>query len=225
VFDDLIDPTNIDCEVVQIDNQPALNFITDYANIRIGSARDLGVRFNLALTSLTLVSGIAAPSPRSQQFTKRVILPDNKNYTYTLACPNVTKTITRDWTVELNFGAFNNSEITNPITYFETFCLNSPSKNTSTFSEKLEFKTTTSNLYEINPLYDQQVTQGELIFDATVMKFYLLPNNIGVAVIAAFVPSDPTSSIITLANALIDGFHLLGTRNATKVIFIFREIL
>ncbi|CAG8594006.1 9415_t:CDS:2, partial [Funneliformis mosseae] len=54
IFNVLIISSLIDYEVTHIDSQLALSFITSFANSQIGESKDLNVRFNLALTLLTL---------------------------------------------------------------------------------------------------------------------------------------------------------------------------
>ncbi|CAJ0763431.1 19420_t:CDS:10, partial [Entrophospora sp. SA101] len=193
-------PTNIDCEVTQIDNQPALQFIIDYATTEINGSKDLGVRFNLALASLSLLNAKAAPAISSEQFTRRFGLPKNANYTYTLQCSNatdptapvITKTITRSWVVKASKLDLDSGGLNDTKTFFETFCLKDPKlvnvPKSPSFIEELE--PSMDDLYEIDLMFDQKVTQGVLIFDAAVLKFYLLPNNIGVAVIGRFSPLD-----------------------------------
>nr|CAG8505090.1 13917_t:CDS:10 [Entrophospora candida] len=213
-------PTNIDCEVTQIDNQPALQFIIDYATTEINGSKDLGVRFNLALASLSLLNAKAAPAISSEQFTRRFGLPKNANYTYTLQCSNatdptapvITKTITRNWVVQASKPDLDSGGLNDTKTFFETFCLKDPklvnAPKSPSFIEELE--PSMDDLYEIDLMFDQKVTQGVLIFDAAVLKFYLLPNNIGVAVIGRFSPLDKKSPLI-LFDSLMKGFQLLST--------------
>ncbi|CAG8517871.1 2487_t:CDS:2, partial [Racocetra fulgida] len=69
VFDDLVDPTNIDCEVTFIDSVPAFDAIKNFANNHSFISRDLGVRFNNVLTSISLAND--APWILGSEFTVR----------------------------------------------------------------------------------------------------------------------------------------------------------
>ncbi|CAG8671391.1 2134_t:CDS:2, partial [Cetraspora pellucida] len=96
VFDDLIDPTNIDCEVTSIDSVPTFDAIKNFANNHSFISRDLGVRLNNALTSISLKDG--KPAKIRCEFTVRVDIPETDSITYTLNCPNAkVKNVTREW--------------------------------------------------------------------------------------------------------------------------------
>ncbi|CAG8706545.1 1707_t:CDS:2 [Dentiscutata erythropus] len=99
-------PSNIDCEVTKIGGKPALQAMIDFANDKIASSKDLGVRFNMAL----------APSIEtfSQKFTLREDFPETPSITYNLECPKKTPfTLERKWNITYNNG-FN---------LFNIFCL------------------------------------------------------------------------------------------------------
>ncbi|RIB29964.1 hypothetical protein C2G38_2027253 [Gigaspora rosea] len=106
VFDDTVDSSNNNCEVIEIGGKPALQAIIDFANDTIQYSKDLNVRFNMAL----------APSqPRFlrqffQQFTLREDLPETSSIKYKLTCPKKgSVNLNRKWiiTYKDGFGGFN----------------------------------------------------------------------------------------------------------------------
>ncbi|CAG8823904.1 3211_t:CDS:2, partial [Gigaspora rosea] len=109
VFNDSINKNNIDCQVTHIDDEPAMDVIVKFANESIRTSRDLGVRFNNALASLTLQGGKIRLNSYSQQFTNRVLLPKNPTISYTLDCDGKINKITRGWKITArNESIFNN---------------------------------------------------------------------------------------------------------------------
>ncbi|CAG8724570.1 16569_t:CDS:2, partial [Dentiscutata erythropus] len=56
-FNDIKDPSNIDCQVIDIDDKPAIEVITEFARNHTSFARDLNARFNSALASLAFGKG------------------------------------------------------------------------------------------------------------------------------------------------------------------------
>ncbi|CAG8724089.1 19775_t:CDS:2 [Dentiscutata erythropus] len=100
VFNDVKDPCNVDCQVIDIDDKPAIEVITEFARNHTYLSRDLSARFNSALASLAFGNGdfyIAG-----QSFTYRVQLPKNPSISYTLNCNGKISKITREWQVPIN---------------------------------------------------------------------------------------------------------------------------
>ncbi|CAG8839527.1 35677_t:CDS:2, partial [Racocetra persica] len=100
VLEDLLDPSNDECEVTKIDERPAMEVITEFA-YTLQEFRDLGVAFNNALTSYTIINGTNI-SPNPPQFTIRSNLPEKSVTSYTLICTEknstiTEKTISREW--------------------------------------------------------------------------------------------------------------------------------
>ncbi|CAG8642891.1 5964_t:CDS:2, partial [Racocetra fulgida] len=74
VLEDLLDPSNDECEVTKIDERPAMEVITEFA-YTLPEFRDLGVAFNNALTSYTIINGTNI-SPNPPQFTMQWVAID-----------------------------------------------------------------------------------------------------------------------------------------------------
>ncbi|CAG8740634.1 11756_t:CDS:2 [Dentiscutata erythropus] len=99
VFNDTKEPNNIDCQVIYIDDKPAIDVITEFARNHTYWSRDLSARFNSALASLAFGNGdffIAG-----QLFTSRNQLPKNPSISYTLNCNGKISKITREWQVPI----------------------------------------------------------------------------------------------------------------------------
>ncbi|CAG8528298.1 164_t:CDS:2 [Dentiscutata erythropus] len=99
VFND-VDPSTIDCQVIDIDDRPAIDVIIEFAKNNTSWSRDLSVRFNSALASLSFGNGDFHIF--GQLFTLRTQLPKNPNISYTLNCNNKISKITREWQVPIN---------------------------------------------------------------------------------------------------------------------------
>ncbi|CAG8725651.1 14041_t:CDS:2, partial [Racocetra persica] len=97
VFDDIIDPSTIDCQVTYIDDKPAIDVITEFARNNISMSRDLNVRFNTALASLGF--GNRDFIIYGQYFSVRQKLPADPTISYTLNCSDKIFNITREWIV------------------------------------------------------------------------------------------------------------------------------
>ncbi|CAG8483926.1 3102_t:CDS:2 [Racocetra fulgida] len=97
VFDDIIDPSTIDCQVTHIDDKPAIDVITEFARNNISNSRDLNVRFNTALASLGY--GNSDFIIYGQYFSLRQKLPTDPTISYTLNCSDKIFNITREWIV------------------------------------------------------------------------------------------------------------------------------
>ncbi|CAG8627842.1 23473_t:CDS:2, partial [Gigaspora rosea] len=105
VFDDIVDSSNNDCEVIKIGGKSALQAIIDFANGTIQYSKDLNVRFNMAL----------APSQPIiqrhifQQFNLREDFPETSSIKYQLTCPKKgSVSLERKWIIthEDGFGGF-----------------------------------------------------------------------------------------------------------------------
>ncbi|CAG8797432.1 45861_t:CDS:2, partial [Gigaspora margarita] len=99
VFNDIKDPNNIDCQVINIDDKPAIDVITEFASNHIASSRDLSVRFNSALASLRFGNGDFEIF--GQFFTYRIQLPKNSSISYTLNCNDKISKINREWQIPI----------------------------------------------------------------------------------------------------------------------------
>ncbi|CAG8762855.1 9576_t:CDS:2, partial [Racocetra fulgida] len=88
-------PGTIDCQVIYIDDKPAIDVITEFARNHISSSRDLSVRFNLALASFGFGTGDFTIGGRL--FTSRNKLPKSPNISYTLNCNGKISKINREW--------------------------------------------------------------------------------------------------------------------------------
>ncbi|CAG8461747.1 4396_t:CDS:2 [Acaulospora morrowiae] len=185
VWKDFIDNSNSECDVLFIDGIPAIQAIKQYARDDIGLVRDLGVRFNMALTALTA----GGTSEFSNYFTRRQYLPPSDKITYTLKCNGVTKKVIRKWTA---CGSTEDLEnVTSAEKYWVKNC--APSSGFSDLSKtrksqyrKLFEKLTpqilkTSQTNNICRIIDSSVpnpvklSHAQLLLDEFETKFYYLP--------------------------------------------------
>ncbi|CAG8718502.1 17394_t:CDS:2, partial [Dentiscutata heterogama] len=111
VFNDTIDPSNIDCEVTHIDGQQAFKVISEFAKDSIYGSRDLGVRFNIALDHPYVETSFAI----------RHEIPEKPDIIYTLKCDN-----TNLFDVKRNWNAFTGRTYLNKFndskSYFDSIC-------------------------------------------------------------------------------------------------------
>ncbi|CAG8788658.1 147_t:CDS:2, partial [Cetraspora pellucida] len=212
VFDDTVNPSNNDCEVIEIEGKPALQAIKDFANKSISQSKDLGVRFNMALAPIT---GLF-----SQQFTSRIDMPETSSITYKLSCSKKKPfLLKRKWEITFDGG----------VDFFDNVCLNLNSKSTSfndnvTSSNKNEVSTSSDKVTKLNSRDKFEVSKlnknkpkiahAKLIFSSDA-DFYLLNDdeNIGVAVIDK-VEDDVESS-------LQFGFEEFKKRKVKKIVLDF----
>ncbi|RIB16442.1 hypothetical protein C2G38_2143097 [Gigaspora rosea] len=99
VFNDIKEPNNVDCQVIDIDDRPAIDVIIEFARDHTFYSKDLSARFNSALASLAFGNGdfyIAG-----QIFSYRDQLPKNPSISYTLNCNGKFSKITREWQVPI----------------------------------------------------------------------------------------------------------------------------
>ncbi|CAG8853122.1 35031_t:CDS:2, partial [Gigaspora margarita] len=85
VFNDIKEPSNVDCQVIDIDDRPAIDVIIEFARDHTFYSRDLSARFNSALASLAFGNGDFYI--KGQPFTYRNQLPKTQ--------------ITREWQVPI----------------------------------------------------------------------------------------------------------------------------
>ncbi|CAG8744126.1 8346_t:CDS:2, partial [Cetraspora pellucida] len=112
VFNDVKDPSTIDCQVIEIDDRPAIEVITEFARNKTYWSKDLSARFNSALASLTFGNGDFQIS--GQFFTARTQLPTNPSISYTLKCNDKISKITRKWQVPIKDKSLSISQYKSP---------------------------------------------------------------------------------------------------------------
>ncbi|CAG8468943.1 4820_t:CDS:2 [Acaulospora colombiana] len=217
VFNDSVDPSNINCEVVSIDGLPALDVINKFALDQVGLTKDLGVRFNLALASLSLSRGVLQASDFSGLFTSRQQLPPTPYISYTLNCSgDWLKQVNRRWTVGATRAVLTN--FTDSVSYRKQFCVkfnNSTDKNTNANSVTKSAVHTHRSKREIDV---PSLSEGELIVDAIIASFYVV-RDVGVAVISTIDTStlDQTQMEVVYTN-LYEGFQSFAKRKIKKVV-------
>ncbi|CAG8538554.1 4882_t:CDS:2 [Cetraspora pellucida] len=211
VFNDTLDPSNNDCEVIEIDGKPALQVIIDFADNNIAYSKDRGVRFNMALAPCANLF--------SQQFTLRVDLPETSSITYKLTCPKKNKKtpfkLERLWNITYNDG----------INLFQNFCLDQ--NNITTFSSDDHFapnsKATNSKFTNSKVTNSKRSTSSNQVKASTsnnklahaklvADNFYLLDdgNKVGVIVI--------TEEKKYVEGMVIDGLNEFKKRGVKKII-------
>ncbi|CAG8595882.1 7931_t:CDS:2, partial [Acaulospora colombiana] len=203
VFDDSVDPSNVNCEVVSIDGLPALDVITQFALKNIGWARDLG-------------GGVLQASEYSELFTRRGQLPPTPYISYTLNCGgNHLKQVNRSWTVETGREVLAN--FTDSESYRKKFCLKHNSADNGTnsgFFTKSAVHTRRSKRKIDVP----SLSEGELIVDAIIARFYIV-RDVGVAVISTEdVSTFNKTQIYTVLINLNEGFRSFAKRKIEKVV-------
>ncbi|CAG8733681.1 12443_t:CDS:2, partial [Gigaspora margarita] len=177
VFEDTVDSSNNNCEVIEIGGKPALQTIKDFANNTIQYSKDLSVRFNMAL----------APSQQYflrqffQQFTLREDLPETSSIKYKLTCPKKGSFILeRKWKITYKDG-------------FDSFSYNCLQQNNeTTSSDKITkltsrdkiTKSTLSNKFKTSKSKESKIAHAKVINEGSL---YLLndKSKSGVVVISA----------------------------------------
>ncbi|CAG8462197.1 10176_t:CDS:2 [Acaulospora colombiana] len=212
VFDDTVDPSNVDCEVVSIDGLPALDVITKFALDYVGLTKDLGVRFNTALTSLSLGGGVLQASEFSELFTRRVQLPSAPQISYTLNCGgNYLKHFNRSWTVEASRAVLNN--FTDSESYRKLLCVKSNGNGISNNAKSVVTTHRSKRKIDVSSL-----SEGELIVDAIIARFYIV-RDFGVAVISTIdISTLSQTQIETVYVNLNKGFRSFAERKIEKVV-------
>ncbi|CAG8611224.1 15556_t:CDS:2 [Acaulospora morrowiae] len=208
VYDYPQDPSIKNCEVTHINGKPALDVIVEYANTSDSVSRDLGVRFNNALVSLT-TSGYNFGS-----FAYRTRLPEAESISYDLLCSEQKARIDIPWKILIRdiglFRLFDDSK-----SYFDNLC-NNPDKSFPNIKDKNSG--------------DQKIDAGSsitpLLNVSTVAEFYQLDDT-GVVVVSSF--SDKNHTFINtypeIYKGFIDGFNLLARANVKKLVLDFTNNL
>ncbi|CAG8590464.1 19689_t:CDS:2 [Cetraspora pellucida] len=196
VFNDTIDPTNINCEVTHIDGRRAIQVITEFPNY---ISKDLGVRFNVALD--VNYPGIT--------FFTRVDLPETPSITYTLNCDNHPKLVKRNWSVigiQTILNNFNNSK-----TYFSNICKNSTNDYYQQLIAKLlEIKEAHKNVRELKS-NEHVIT---IIYEIVDFISFFKEQDFGIVKIK----TEDVHLNNTLAVEIITGFQALANTGVKKVV-------
>ncbi|CAG8771039.1 18599_t:CDS:2, partial [Dentiscutata erythropus] len=194
VLDDKLDPSNNDCEVTEIDGKPAIQAIIEFANNSISYSKDLGVRFNMALSPS---SGFF-----SQQFTLRNDFPETPSITYNLKCPKKKSfKLKREWAIVYDSA------------FFDNFCLRntstSSSNGTKLTSRDKVTESTSNKKYKVSASRNKNNKKSQFKHAKNVTEDFYLVNNgtVGVAVIT----QENEKSNIFLADGL-DKLNKLGAK-------------
>ncbi|KAF0479084.1 peptidase s41 family protein [Gigaspora margarita] len=194
IFNDTIDPTNINCEVTHIDGRRTIKAISEFPSF---ISKDPGVRFNVAID-------INYPGVT---FFTRVDLPKTPSITYTLNCNNHVKCVKRNWKaigIQEILDNFNNSE-----TYFNNICKNS-TLNYKLLSDKIiKIKDAHKNVYDIKSSKD--IT---LLYEIVDFISFFKKQDFGVVKIMS--ENVPLNN--TLAIEIIKGFQALVDTGVKKVV-------
>ncbi|CAJ0840704.1 6723_t:CDS:2 [Entrophospora sp. SA101] len=218
VFDDIYDASNIDCEVSHIDDEPALEVLTNYAYKNVFRSRDLGVRFNRVLSNLVYKNGHFITSNFNQLFTRRSLLPESPIVTYTLKCHNyddnqltLKKKIKRHWiAMSSRYDDFKDSQ-----SYWENVCVKA-NQDEMIDDETLD-KAQELTLAQSYDHYD--IGHGELVYKGQISGYYMV-DDIGVAV----VPSLSSVNGMTekdMMEEILNGFQVLEQGGAQKLVLDF----
>lgn len=222
VFKDFFDHTNNDCDVLQIDGVPALQAIKQFADENIGLARDLGVRFNMALNSLSALG----TSEFSNIFSRRQYLPPSNEVTYELQCSGKKKKVVRKWTAcadDFSITAVNDNE-----TYWERNCRSASfdSNTRNTHNTRLSYRkipvkltkqkrpTSSSPENTVCTILEAdgvELKNAKILYgQETVAQFYHLPKqNTGVL----------ASNFVFETEPLLEGLQKFIDKGVKKVIF------
>ncbi|CAG8618470.1 17780_t:CDS:2 [Cetraspora pellucida] len=203
VLEDLLDPSNDECEVTKIDEHPAMEVIIEFA-YTLPEFRDLGVAFNNALTSYTINNGTNI-SLNQPQFTTRSNLPEKSSISYTLTCTKknstiIEKTISREWVaIDQIPRVFKDSK-----TYWNEFCI---AKHNDT-------KVITENKNK-----ELELKHGRLLYSEDFASFYTLGET-GIVVISSFISesSNDTKVVMDMMKGLNHGFKLLAQARVKKLV-------
>ncbi|CAI2174992.1 5899_t:CDS:2 [Funneliformis geosporum] len=241
VFKDGAEAENNDCEVEKIDGVAAIDVITEFARDKVFVSKDLGVRLNMALAALSLQQGTYQLHPRSAQYNLRTILPEKETTTYQLKCGENTKTITRNWEAAIN-NPDDLEKFTDANSYWENLCANPSSsqskslkksgrstksnkpnkpkkpkaKSSNAFYNADPFGVNSEVLKELSPSVDV----GKPVFETITAQFYMLENDVGVAVLASY-DIGPDLSDTAITNSFRDlqtGFKTLADNGAKKLV-------
>ncbi|CAG8540611.1 3240_t:CDS:2 [Acaulospora morrowiae] len=205
VYEYASDPSIKNCEVTLINGKPAFDVIVEYADTSVSSSRDLGVRFNVALASLTATGGM-----KKGEFGFRTRLPETKSISYDLVCSGKKSRIDIPWKISIQdyrlFPLFNDSK-----DYFDNLC-NNPNKS-------FPYITDVEN---VEKKADSEPLVKPLLNVSTMASFYQL-DEIGVVVVSSFADDNHTlePTFPEIYNGLINGFNLLAQANVKKIVLDF----
>ncbi|CAI2185616.1 10381_t:CDS:2, partial [Funneliformis geosporum] len=221
IFNDSIIPSLTDCEVTHIDSQPALSFITSFANSQIGESKDLNVRFNLALASLTLEGGFIQLSSDSEQFTKREVLPEKESVEYSVICSGEIYNFTREWMVSIKQQEFLEA-FTDSKSYWNSFCVNNNNLKIVPLSNNIETKkenSLTFNQFDSLISRDEQV---KLVKSGLISQFYIITSiegEFGVVVISTVDTEKDENELVI--DELLEGLRILINAGVKKLVLDF----
>ncbi|CAG8783081.1 19520_t:CDS:2, partial [Gigaspora rosea] len=226
ILQDDVDPSNNQCEVITIDGTPALKEITNFAKNKVKNSRDLGVRFNMALSSLAFSGGTFTINPSfvsSSLFSRRITLPESDSITYELKCNNSqTKTVVRPWIIINN--SFNTLNFTDSKSYFESICLVQNTQNTQQpnvpQSQNSEVPVTLSTK-TINVEFPNVEQVGNLDNFTIFYKFNNTGVNTGVVMIPTFLPSTYALDQNKFHTDLVAAFNNFSASGVKKVVLDF----
>ncbi|CAG8701135.1 5881_t:CDS:2, partial [Dentiscutata erythropus] len=194
IFNDNIDPSNINCEVTHIDGRRAIQVISEFPNY---ISKDPGVRFNTAID-------INYPGV---SFFTRVDLPETPSITYTLKCNKHHKYVKRNWKaigIRPILSIFNNSQ-----TYFDNIC-----KNTTLNYNLLNDKITEITDAHKNS-YDIKSSEGvNIIYEIVDFISFFKKHDFGVVKIMS--ESVPLNDSLVIE--IIKGFRTLADTGVKKVV-------
>ncbi|CAG8756963.1 19535_t:CDS:2, partial [Dentiscutata erythropus] len=201
IFNDVINSSLIDCEVVTIDSRPAMEVLIEFANEKTFSSKDLGVRFNSVMSSLSLGNNNIRVSPLTQQFTKSRILPEKPSISYGLTCNGSTLIIERSW--KITSGFYDN--FTDSNSYWNNFC--AATTNPTLFDPLNDFG-------DYSKTYDTMISKAQIVFNGTSSRFYM-QNRTGIVLISIF---ETTVDEQGQMKDILQGFNKLNEMGAKKIV-------
>ncbi|CAG8457999.1 363_t:CDS:2 [Acaulospora morrowiae] len=203
VLNNTLNLTINSCEVTHINGRSAFDVIFEYAKTKIASSRDLGVRFNNALASLS------ATRFKPGEFFYRFTLPETEIISYDIVCPEKKLHLDNPWKISIiNNSFFEQFDDAN--SYFNNFCAN-PGK-----------KVSTGNSINRHEEFDDHPTVKSLLNVGSIASFFQV-DDIGVVTVSSFSDDNHTTSrtFPEIYNGLIDGFNLLAQANVKKLVLDF----
>ncbi|CAG8604385.1 6638_t:CDS:2, partial [Dentiscutata heterogama] len=201
IFNDVIDSSLIDCEVVKIDSRPAMEVLIEFANEKTFSSKDLGVRFNSVISSISLENNNIRVSPLTQQFTKSRILPEKPSISYVLTCNGSTSTIERFWKITSDFY----DNFTDSNSYWNNFCA---ATTTPTLFDPF------NDFGDYSKTYDTMLSKAQIVFNGTSSRFYM-QNQTGIVLISIF---ETTVGEQEQMKDILQGFNKLNEMGAKKIV-------
>ncbi|CAG8511966.1 21119_t:CDS:2 [Gigaspora margarita] len=188
----------IDYEVVTIDSRPAMEVLTEFANKKTYSSKELGVRFNSLLSSLSLENNSIRVSSLTQQFTKSRILPEKPSISYSLTCNGSSSTIERSWKIASDFY----DNFTDSNSYWNDFCAATTAPSLpDPFNDFGDYSKT----------YDNMISKAQMVSNSTSSRFYM-QNQTGIA--STF---EPTVNDQEQMKQILQGFNKLNEMVAKMV--------